>query len=95
MLYAIFVTLVLVSAGAVLVWNFYPPARQAMRGVTTFAEAGLGFVMTMFGMFTDVIKEAEAAGAIPSNWVQYVPFVLLAWIVIKRLQTKTPAGKRF
>ena len=78
----------------VLAWNFYTPFREQMRGWSTIVEGTLGVGMTYYGMFADAIREGQEAGYIPENLIQYVPFVVLSWIVIKRFQTKTPVGKR-
>lgn len=86
-------TLVIICA-LVLAWNFYTPFREKMRGYSTIAEGILGTVMYYFGVFSEALEEAQASGYIPDNWIQYVPFVMLAWIVIKRVQTKTPVGSK-
>jgi hypothetical protein len=95
MIYTVFVIFTIIAAGAVLVWNFYPPAREYMRGLTTLADALLGGVWFAFNLVVQVITEAKGAGAIPAEWMQYVPFILLAWMVYKRLVTKTPVADRF
>lgn len=74
----------------ILAWNFYPPLRERLRGWSTIAEGIIGTVLYYFGVFSEAISEAEASGYVPEGWQQYIPFVLLAWIVVKRLQTKTP-----
>lgn len=78
----------------ILAWNFYPPFRERMKGYSTIAEGVIGTLMYYFGMFSEALDEAQAQGYIPDNWVQYVPFIMLTWIVVKRLQTTTPVGEK-
>ena len=77
----------------ILAWNFYAPFREKMRGYSTIAEGAIGTGMYYFGGFSEALKEGQEAGFIPENLLQYVPFIVLGWIVIKRFQTKTPVGK--
>lgn len=76
----------------VLAWNFYPPLRKKLKGYSTIAEGLLGTLMTYFGVFADAIKEAQDSGYLPENIMQYAPLIIFAWIIIKRVQTKTPVG---
>lgn len=77
----------------VLAWNFYPPFRAKMRGFSTIAEAAIGAALAYFGVFAEAIREAELGGFLPDNLQQWAPFVLLAWVVAKRVQTKTAIGQ--
>ena len=77
-----------------LAWNFYPPFREKMRGWSTIAEGAIGVGISYYGVFAESIKEGQAAGYIPENLLQYIPFIVLAWIIIKRFQTRTPVGKK-
>lgn len=86
------VFIVIAACALVLAWNFVPAFREKMRGWSTIAESTLGVILYYFGMFSDALTEAQQSGYIPANWVQYVPFVLFAWIILKRLQTKSPIG---
>ena len=76
----------------VAAWNFYSPFRAKLRGWSTILEGLIGTVFAYFGIFADALEEGQRQGYIPENFVQYVPIILLAWIVIKRVQTKTPVG---
>ena len=86
------ILIVIAACALVLAWNFIPSFRERMRGWSTIVESTLGVILYYFGLFSDALTEAQQSGYIPENWVQYVPFVLLAWIVLKRFQTTTPLG---
>jgi hypothetical protein len=88
----IYVAVLVIACVAILVWNFVPSVRAKLQGWSTIAEAVIGAFMFYFGQFAGAIQEAQTSGYIPSNWAQYVPFILLAWVVIKRIQTATPVG---
>jgi hypothetical protein len=79
---------------AALVWNFVPTVRDKAKGWTTLIEGAGMTALYYFGIVSDAIQEAQKAGYIPSQWVGYVPYVLMAWVLLKRLQTKTPVGKK-
>lgn len=87
------IALVLLCAG-ILAWNFYPPLRAKMRGWSTILEGILGTGMYYFEIFSGALQEGQEAGYIPENIEQYVPFVILGWILVKRFQTKTPVGQK-
>lgn len=76
----------------VLAWNFYPPFRKKLRGYSTILEGLLGTLMTYFGVFTDAIQEARSLGYLPENIEQYAPLIIFAWVILKRVQTKTAVG---
>lgn len=86
------ILILVIVCAVILAWNFYPPFRERMRGWSTIAEGAIGTGMYYFGIISDGIKEGQDAGYIPENLTQYVPFVLLAWVIVKRLQTTTPIG---
>lgn len=91
----LFLFLAVVIFGAViLLWNFVPKWRSAMRGYSTIAETGIAFLLGIFGQISGAIQDAQAAGYIPPQIAAYVPFVILAWFVVKRFQTSTPVGKK-
>jgi uncharacterized membrane protein len=77
---------------AVIAWNLIPAFREKLRGWTTILEAAIGTAMTYFGVFSEAIQEAQVSGYIPENWTSYVPFILFAWVLLKRFQTRTPVG---
>lgn len=89
---AIFLFLVIVLAIAVLVWNFVPAVREKLRGWTTILEAVLTTAVTIFGQVTGALQDAQHAGYLPTQLAGYVPYVLLAWMVYKRVTTSTPPG---
>lgn len=93
MLY-VWIALVAAVLAAVLAWNFYPPFRERLKGWTTILEAALGGIIYYAGVATEAIQEAQKAGYIPSQWVGYLPYLFLAWMIVKRLQTKGPVGKK-
>lgn len=86
--------ILVVVAIVVLAWNFYPPLRQRLRGWSTILEGLIGTGLTYFGIFAGAIQEGQQAGLIPENLSQYVPAILLAWVILKRIQAKTPVGKK-
>lgn len=89
-----FVCLFVVMGTVVLVWNIYPPARNAMRGYSTLAEALFGLFMTAFNQIAGGIQDAQAAGFIPPAFAAYLPYVFLLYFIVKRFQTTTPVGVR-
>ena len=90
----IFVAIVVIALGVVIAWNTYPPFKAKMASWTTLAEGALGFVIYLYGMVSEGIQEAMKAGYVPKEILPYLPLVLFAWFVVKRLQTKTPVGKK-
>lgn len=76
----------------VLAWNFYKPLRDKMRGYSTILEGLLGTLMTYFGVFAGAVQEGHASGYLPENISQYAPLIVFAWIILKRVQTKTAVG---
>lgn len=78
----------------VLIWNFVPAVRDKLKGWSTVLETLMAGTLYAAGVIGDAIKEAQAAGYIPSQWLGYVPYILMAWVLLKRFQTKTPVGKK-
>jgi hypothetical protein len=77
---------------AALVWNFVPAVRDKVKGWTTVIEGVSMTALYYFGIVSDAVQEAQKAGYIPSQWLGYVPYLLMAWVLLKRFQTKTPVG---
>lgn len=77
---------------AAVAWNTVPILRKKVAGWSTLLETALGGILYAAGILGDAIQEAQKLGYIPSQWVGYIPYVLMAYLVIKRLQTKTPVG---
>ena len=92
MLMTLYVVALIVACVAILAWNFVPSWREKLQGWSTIAEGVIGVVLYYFAQFAGAIQDAQSAGYIPSNVAQYVPFILLAWVVIKRFQTSGPVG---
>lgn len=90
----VMVLILALACALILAWNLVPSFRARMRGLSTIAEAFIATAMTYFGVFSEAIQEAQASGYIPENWMQYVPFILFAWVILKRFQTTTPVGDR-
>lgn len=89
----LFIFLVIVVFGATIaVWNFVPSFRDKMRGYSTVAEGGIAFFIGVFGQISGAIQDAQTAGYIPPQLLTYVPFVILAWFIVKRFATTTPVG---
>jgi len=74
----------------VLAWNFYPPFRQRMRGLSTKLEALVGLLMYWLEIFQDALRQLHAEGWLPDGWESAVPYILGAYIIMKRWQTTTP-----
>lgn len=77
-----------------LVWNFVPSWRAKMKGYSTIAEGVITFAIGVFGEITGAIQDAQQAGYLPPQLLTYVPFVILAWFIIKRLVTTTAPGAK-
>jgi len=92
MWYVVFIVLVAIP---VILWNFVPSIRAKTRGWSTMLEATLGGVIYALGQATDGLKELQSAGYLPGWLVAYLPYVFIAWVIAKRLQTKTPVGKKY
>lgn len=89
----IFTALVIVACVAVIIWNAVPAVRERMRGYTTIVEGAIGTLGFVLAQAVGVVHDAQASGVLPPNWQQYVPFLLLAWIIYKRVTTRTPPGQ--
>jgi len=87
------IIVLVVICSIILAWNFYPPFRSKMRGLSTVIEAVIGGSLYYFGILSDALQEAQASGIVPDNWAHYVPFVLLTWVILKRFQTTTRIGE--
>jgi hypothetical protein len=86
--------ILLIACGLILAWNFIPTFRNRMKGLSTIIEGIVGTVMYYFGVFGEAIQDMSDSGYIPDNWQQYVPFVILGWIVLKRFQTTGTVGNK-
>ena len=84
--------IVLLVIAAALAWNIIPNLRKKVAGWSTVLETALGGILYGAGVLGDAIQEAQKLGYIPSQWVGYVPYILMAYLLIKRVQTKTPVG---
>lgn len=90
----IYIWLLAIVIACVVAWNVYPPLRERLRGWSTIAEGAIGTLMAYFGVFAEALEEGQASGYIPENISTYIPIVLFAWIVIKRLQTRSKVGAK-
>lgn len=86
------ILLLAIAVGLVVAWNIYPPLRAKLRGWSTIIEGIIGTAFTYFGIFAEALEEGQRSGYLPENILTYVPMVLFAWVLIKRIQTKTPVG---
>lgn len=91
---AIFILLVVVTVIAFAVWNFVPSIREKLKSWSTVIEGTWMAFLGIFGQITDGLREAQAAGYIPTQWLGYLPYVLLAWMILKRFMTSTPVGQK-
>lgn len=80
----------LVVIACFIAWNFYPPLRARMSGMSTWIETTVTGGLYYFGILAEGVKEAQEAGYLPTNIVGYVPYLLMAYILLKRLQTTKP-----
>ena len=94
MLITLYVATLIVACVAILAWNFLPTWRAKMQGWSTIAESVIGAVLYYFGQFAGAIQDAQQSGFLPPQLLEVVPFILLAWVFIKRIQTKTPVGTK-
>ena len=80
----------------ILAWNFYPPFRVKLRGLSTIFEGVLATAMHYFGVFAGAMEDVQNSGYLPENWTftQYIPFIILTWIIVKRIQTSTGVGEK-
>lgn len=90
----IYSIVVLLAALLIASWYFIPAVRRKMETWTTVAEGAIGVVLYAFGQFSDALREAQQAGYLPTQWLAYVPYVLLAWMILKRFTTKAPVGDK-
>lgn len=86
--------IVLLAIAAAIAWNVIPNLRKKVAGWSTVLETALGGLLYAAGILGDAIQEAQKLGYIPSQWLGYIPYVLMAYLLIKRVQTKTPVGKK-
>jgi hypothetical protein len=86
--------ILIIVVALVLAWNFIPAFRARIKGFSTILEGILGTILYYFGVFGEAIQDMSDSGYIPEDWQQFVPFVILGWIVIKRFQTKTPVKEK-
>jgi len=86
------IIILIIAVALIVAWNVYPPLRAKLRGWSTIIEGIIGTVFTYFGIFAEALEEGQRSGYLPENILTYVPMVLFAWVVMKRIQTKTPVG---
>jgi hypothetical protein len=75
---------------AAVAWHFIPAIKERVKGWTTILEGIGGTALYYFGAISDAVQEAQKAGYIPSQWLGYVPYILMAWVLVKRLTTTEP-----
>lgn len=90
----IFVILAVIVAALIIAWNTVPSFREKMKGWSTVLEAVLATAVYWYGQVSDALVEAQHAGYLPSQWVGYLPYVIMVWMILKRLQTTTPVGSK-
>lgn len=88
----IFVILIVLTVVAVIAWNFVPGIKQKLSGWTTLLEGGLSVLYMVFGAVTGAIQDAQAAGFLPPWLVQYGPWIIIVWLLFKRIRTTEPVG---
>ena len=77
-----------------ILWNFYKPIRDRMRGFSTILEGAIGTVLVYLEVFSDAIQEGQALGFLP-DWIsQHAALFIFGWILMKRLQTGTRVGSK-
>lgn len=90
----LFTLAAVILIAAALVWNFYPPVRNQLKGWTTVIEGVGGFTYWFMGQVTGGIQDAVAAGYVPSWLVGWIPVIMFAYIILKRFGTTTPVGQK-
>jgi len=88
----LFAIVAVLGIAAAVVWNFYPPVREQLKGWTTVIEAGGAFLYWVMGQLTGGLQDAIGAGYVPSWLVGYIPAIMLIWFLLKRFGTTTPVG---
>lgn len=91
----LFIFLAFVVFGIVIaLWTFVPKFHAVMKSYSTIAEGGIALLLGAFGQISGAIQDAQAAGYIPPQLATYVPFVILAWFIVKRFVTSTAVGQK-
>lgn len=92
---SIAILIVAVALAAALVWNFHAPTRAWFKGKSTIIEAGLGWALYQAGILGEAYQEFIDLVDLPdsiSSWL--TPTIFGLWVIAKRVQTKTPVGKK-
>jgi len=66
--------------------NFYPPIKAKWAKWSVVIEGFVATTIYLFGQVSDALHQAQAAGYIPDKWLGYLPYVFLAYLVIKQVQ---------
>jgi len=93
-MFGLFLFVSFLGLAAVLAWNFIPGVREKLKGWSTLLDTAVVTALYYFGLFTEGLSEAHKLGYIPKDWYVYVPVILAAGIIAKRLLTTTPVGKK-
>ena len=91
---ALFLIVCLISLALVLAWNFHKPFRDYMKGKSTIIESIMWGGLYVFDQISQGLQEAVKAGWVPKELIPLLPAIFFAWVIAKRFQTKSPAGKR-
>lgn len=86
--------IIVVAVIAALAWNFIPAVREKMRGLSTVIETIGALSLTASGVIGEAIFDLKAQGMIPANIEIYVPWIIAAYFIAKRFQTKTAIGQK-
>lgn len=82
----------LIFAIMMVAWNFVPAFRLWLRGKSTILETVIGTALYYTGVIGEAFQQLVADGYVPEDWKSYVPFVIAAYYIAKRIQTKDPVG---
>lgn len=72
--------------GAIIAVNFYPPVRDKWKKYSVVFEGFAATGLYWFGQATDALKDAQAAGYLPSQWLGYLPYVFLAYLLVTHIR---------
>ena len=82
--------IVILIAVAAIAWNVYPPLRKFMRSKSTLIESVLVGALLYGDILQEGYRELQKLGILPAGAEKYWPYLMLAYFIVKRIQTTTP-----
>ena len=80
---------------AVVAWEFVPQLRERMRGWTTIATSAVVAAVPLAGEVLDVLQDTQWREFIPEGAWKWALAAFAGWAIIKRIQTRSPVGRKF